>query len=306
MTLSLLLASAPALGWNAAGHRLVAAIAWRQMSPEARQEAEQLLRRHPDYRKWITRAREDSGYLAFLEAATWADDIRKDRRFFDEKRETPTRPLPGLPDTARHKSWHYVDRHPDGRVREGELDHQLDRLSRLLQGPGTPPEERTYALPWVIHLVGDIHQPLHAGSRDDEGGNAFKVENPLNPRMPFISIHAWWDDLPGPPWLRGPRLEEKVDSLLAAAPRPPRQGTVRVWEQESRAISLDEAYPPDSGSLLPLITPEFHARAKAIAERRLVEAGYRLGHLLEENFTRVPRGIRRQAPTSGRQVEAPA
>lgn len=282
-----LAATSPAWAWNAAGHRLVAAVAWRQMSPAARQQVVALLENHPDYPKWIAKAKEGLGYTAFLQASTWPDDIRKDPRFYDDDRETPAPPFVGMPDTARHKSWHYVD--AVGNERRGELDGQLERLLRRLRSRTVPAEERTYALPWVIHLVADIHQPLHVGSRDDEGGNRFEIENPLNPRLPFTNLHTWWDDLPGPPWLRGERLEKAADALLAAYPEPPRQGGVSQWEKESRELSRDAAYPVATGSLLPTVTKEFQAESRVIADRRLAEAGYRLGQALESIFGRVSR-----------------
>ncbi|MBS1189902.1 MAG: hypothetical protein H6R10_1694 [Rhodocyclaceae bacterium] len=286
--LALLLTTLPAWGWNAAGHRLVAAIAWRQMSPIAQHRVTDLLQIHPDYRKWTAKAGDNPGYTAFLEASTWPDDIRKDRRFHDEGREAPTPPFPGMADTARHKDWHYVDQFSN-KVRDGELDHQLERLTRLLRNPGTPPAERAYALPWLIHLLADIHQPLHVGSRDDGGGNRFEIENPFNRRLPFTNLHTWWDDLPGPPWLRGPRLERAADALLASQPKPPRQGSLALWEKESRELSRETAYPAATGSLLPAITADFAARSQAVANQRLATAGYRLGRLLEGTFGQVSR-----------------
>jgi hypothetical protein len=288
-TFALVLAASSALAWNAAGHRLVAAIAWRQMSPSTQQAATALLRQHPDYFKWIAKAGDAPDYIAFLEASTWADDIRSDSRFYDEHREPSTAPRPGLVDTARHKSWHYVDLRPDGGVRDGELDRQLERLIRELRSPATSPPEKAFALPWLIHLMGDIHQPLHVGSRDDEGGNRFEIENPLNARLPFSNLHTWWDDLPGPPWLRGARLEKAVDALLVAHPQAPQQGNIAGWRDESWKISRDLAYPDATGSLLPIVTAEFRAQSRAIADQRLAVAGYRLGRLLEDIFSRVSR-----------------
>jgi hypothetical protein len=286
--LALALAASSALAWNAAGHRLVAAIAWRQMSPPAQAAAADLLARHPDYRKWVAKANDAPEYAAFLQASTWADDIRRDRRFHNERSEAPTPPLPGLADTARHKDWHYVDLGADGSV-HGQLDRQLERLIRVLRSPATPAADKAYALPWLIHLVGDIHQPLHVGSRDDEGGNDFEIEDPFNPRRPFASLHAWWDDLPGPPWLRGARLERVADALLAAQARPPAQGGVARWREESRGIGRDQAYPSAAGSLLPIVTAEFRDQSRAIANQRLTAAGFRLGRLLDDILGKVSR-----------------
>lgn len=286
----LLLGAVQAQAWNAAGHRLVAAIAWRQMSPAARDAAAQLLARHPDYPRWIARAGDDPAYTAFLEAATWPDDIRSDRRFFDADSEPPTPPLPGLADTARHKDWHYVDVLPDG-SRRGELDRQLVRLAGILRHRHASQAERTYALPWLIHLVADAHQPLHVGVHDDEGGNQVSIENPLNPRFSHTNLHTWWDDLPGPPWLRGKRLETVADALLVG-PEVPAHGPTAEWLEESRALARQRAYPPADGNDPPVITSAFRDQCRALANQRLVAAGRRLGRLLEDALA----GVSRETP----------
>ena len=194
----------------------------------------------------------------------------------------PTPPLPGFPDSARHKNWHYVDVDDQGRPVRGEVDRQIERLVRLLRSTAKN-DEISYALPWLMHLVADIHQPLHTGRADDEGGTAVEIENPFNKRLPFSSLHIYWDDLPGPPWLRGQRLEDKVRRLIAEYPAP-RQDTVDLWRDESHRM-LASAYPDAVGSLLPIITEEFNGRAHAIAERRIVDAGYRLGRLLQATIS---------------------
>lgn len=267
-----------ALAWNAAGHRLVAVIAWHQLSPASRDFVITALARHPDYANWAIRAKTDKAIELFAEASTWPDDIRSDPRFHDEEREPPTPAVPGLADTARHKRWHYLDLDPQGKVVAGEIDRQIERLSHLLRSTSQKTEIST-ALPWLIHLVADIHQPLHVGRHGDEGGNEVEIENPFNKRLPFSSLHVYWDDLPGPPWLRHKRLIQSAGQLLETLP-PPEQGTVADWREESHAL-LDIAYPEAKGSLLPLITEAFHQQSRAIANRRIVDAGYRLGRLLD-------------------------
>jgi len=268
--------------WNAAGHRLVAVIAWQQLSPPSRDFVAQALHRHPDHQRWVGKAGSAEPAMIFAEAATWPDDIRSDPRFHDEGENDPTPPLPGFPDSSRHKSWHYVDVDRQGRTARGEVDRQIERLSRLLRSTAKD-DDISYALPWLVHLVADIHQPLHAGSADDEGGTAVEIENPFNKRLPFSSLHIYWDDLPGPPWLRGQRLEDKARRLIAEYPAP-RQDTVDLWRDESHRM-LASAYPDAVGSLLPIITEEFNGRAHAIAERRIVDAGYRLGRLLQATIS---------------------
>ncbi len=289
----------PTLAWNAAGHRLTAVIAWQQLSPPSRLAISQALADHPDHRRWLQRAGSPEGADILAEAATWPDDIRNDPRFYDESRDPPTPPLPGLSDTARHKRWHYVDLDADGRARSGEIDRQIERLSQILRSSTQRLSPRSTgknaeissALPWLIHLVGDIHQPLHVGRHGDEGGNRFEIENPFNQRLPFSSLHLYWDDLPGPPWLRGKRLHQKAGRLIDNHPAPP-QGSVALWRQESHQL-LAVAYPTSQGSLLPLISEEFHRQSRDIADRRIVDAGYRLGRLLENLFGV---GVSRETP----------
>lgn len=281
-TLIFFVFSAPAMAWNAAGHRLTAFIAWQQLSPNTREVIRQTLVRHPDYEHWVDRAHTDSDVAIFAEASTWPDDIRNDPRFYDEDKEAPTPNQPGLPDTARHKRWHYVDLNNRGKVEAGELDQQIERLSHLLRSTGKK-AEISNALPWLEHLVADIHQPLHVGRHGDEGGNKIEIENPFNKRLPVSNLHTYWDDLPGPPWLRGKRLEKIADQLMANYPAPV-QGNVTLWRDESHRL-LDQAYPSNNGSQLPTITEPFQQRARDIANRRIVDAGYRLGRLLENIFS---------------------
>lgn len=274
--------------WNAAGHRLVAVIAWQQLTPASQKFFIDVLADHPDYPRWVEKARTNEGLDLFAEASTWPDDIRNDPRFYNPGREPATPPIAGFPDMARHARWHYVDLAPDGKVQQGELDTRIDELSRQLRS-ARQTANLSYALPWLLHLVADIHQPLHVGRHEDEGGNDFQIENPFNKRLPFTSLHTYWDDLPGPPWLRGQRLEKNARRLLDNFP-PPAQGNVALWRDESHRL-LGLAYPSTEGSLLPMVSAEFHQQARETANRRVVDAGYRLGRLLQSIYEiRVSRG----------------
>jgi hypothetical protein len=277
----------PASAWNAAGHRLVAGIAWQQLSPSAQTAIAQILAKHPDYERWVNKAHSTKGVDIFAEASTWPDDIRHDPRFYDDERDAATPSLAGIPDTARHKRWHYVDLNAGGKLEAGELDRQIERLSKII---GTTGEraEISYALPWLLHLVADIHQPLHVGQHGDEGGNKVGIENPFNQRLPISNLHTYWDDLPGPPWLRGKRLQQSINYLIDKHPAPT-QGNVALWRDESHRL-LAEAYPTANGNMLPVISEDFHRQSRGLAERRIVDAGYRLGKLLERLLSqRVPR-----------------
>jgi hypothetical protein len=290
LTLLLLLAS-PALAWNAAGHRISAMIAWEQLDTNTRAAVAALLREHPDFERWQARGKgADHDLTAFLEASTWPDDIRKDPRFYTAGDQEPTPTLAGFPDMERRLNWHYVDRplYPGGELQSspGAIDRQLGALARTLARRKANPSERAYALPWIIHLVADAHQPLHAASRygrdgrSDNGGNALVIINPYNSRYPSMSLHRYWDDLPGPPWLRNSRLENAVRWLTERYSPPASSGTPEQWLDESWRIACEHAYPPGDEPE-PTISAEFHDSALQIANRRVVAAGYRLADLLQ-------------------------
>ncbi len=283
----------PASAWNAAGHRLTASIAWDLLLPAAQEEAVSLLRSHPDYERWISRpGSPDIFRRAFIEASTWPDEIRKDKRFYSANKEEPTPALPGFPDMERHGNWHYVniplDGSPEGKALSGQLGRRLPELVKLLR-ESTDETERSYALPWLIHLVGDAHQPLHTSARVnklgkwDRLGNNVKVNNPYHSRKPLMTLHSFWDDLPGPRWLRGERLDLTTRELLANYPRPPRSTSGQQWIRESWTLAREHGYPVGEESI-PVITEAFFDHSTEIANQRVTEAGYRLADVLNEIF----------------------
>jgi len=227
---------------------------------------------------------------AFIESSSWPDDIRKDKRFYDVDREQPTALLPGFPDMERHRDWHFVNRPLDAGQRHrqavsGEIDHQLVALAAVLGVQDATRSKRAYTLPWLIHLVGDAHQPLHAAaepSAAEAPGKPPSIVNPFNPRKPRSTLHAFWDDLPGPLWLRGEDLDAASAALIARYP-PPLPSTSAQWIDESWLIARNSAYPPDVGKT-PTISAEFMERSREIANRRVAEAGYRLADLLRERL----------------------
>ena len=287
--------SASALAWNAAGHRLVASIAWDHLRPEVREGAARLLRAHPEYARWLKRGEgENPDRIAFIEASTWADEIRKDKRFYSAGLDEPTPGLAGYPDMERRRSWHYVNRPLDGKPGQtpisGLLDKQLVALAGTLGSSSVPVGERVYALPWLIHLTGDAHQPLHTSVRLDAEGkwdklrNELKVNNPFNSRKSLTTLHAYWDDLPGPPWLRGERLDTASQALTSIHPRPKRSKSSQQWIEESWRIARESAY-PEGKDEIPTITEAFFRNTREIADRRITEAGYRLADLLNQLLT---------------------
>lgn len=280
-----------AQAWNSGGHRLVAGIAWEVMTPIARQEASQLLRRHPDYPRWLSLAGDhDTERRVFIATSTWADEIRKDPRFYTPASESPTPLLSGFPDMIRHGDWHYEARPLDeaaasapGRPTSGAIGKGLSSQARELQGHDNA--RRAYALPWITHLVGDVHQPLHVSLKVDTAGNwdklgiAQQIHQPNTRRKPITNLHVFWDDLPGSYKVDSKELDVRIESLLARHRNPPRLASPAIWLDESWTLARQAGYPVGKGEILE-ITPEFLETSREITDRRLAEAGYRLGEWL--------------------------
>src|SRR5690349_107996 len=116
---AVVLLSANAQAWHAAGHMMVAAAAWDQMTPAARTRATQLLKLNPDYDSWVQGVPDDQkDKTAFVHAATWPDVIKeKDKAHgkgdYINDGEEPTDPNAaanaGYSDRLMHKYWHYID-----------------------------------------------------------------------------------------------------------------------------------------------------------------------------------------------------
>lgn len=288
-----LVVASPALAWNGAGHRLTAVLAWRQLAPAERAELVALLEAHPEADRWERQVGpgHERGMVLLAAASTWADDIRRDPRFYDETSEPAQPTLPGYPDMARRLGWHYVNQPLDaarsGGRPTGELDRQIRRLGETLADPRQSRATRAYALVWLVHLVGDLHQPLHVVTRhngdgsDDAGGNGVALIDPANGRRPETNLHAWWDDLPGPPWLRGTPLLAVADRLarlpLAADDGRPDIGR---WRAASVDLARRVAYALPAGAPPMRIDEDYRRRAQAVADEQIALAGRRLAQLL--------------------------
>jgi hypothetical protein len=293
---ALALATRPAFAWDELGHRVVARIAWDQMTPAARTAAVRLLMNapaNPGLREMLPLATPEAerGRELFVLAAVWPDVIRSRTH---------------MGNGYAHGDWHYVNffweqQVPGGPVHElpdhpldGQLLNQLPGLQATLADPAASDSARSVALAWVLHLVGDVHQPLHNSARitpqdpqGDRGGNLFLLGG-LYPRN---NLHAYWDSLVGfaEPWRVGEVSEaDYVGSVAARLERrfPPRLSRSRLFPGEYRRWSL-EGVTLAQRSLYPawLVRGErapqrYQPLAWAGAQTRLTMAGYRLGALV--------------------------
>lgn len=296
---TLLAAPSPARAWNGSGHRLSASIAWDQLTPRTRQVVGRLLAAHQDAERLAAPGRSyaglDGDWARFVEASTWADDIRHDPRYEREKEGKASlgQRLP-VPDFAAHQDWHYENQPltpvAKGRKKtaeDGQISARIRQLQEILGRRQSGQQEQAYALVWLLHLVGDIHQPLHVvsrydpGGKGDGGGNEQQVLD-LGGKRPQANLHAYWDNLPAPAGLRGAHLLQTARELQEEVPAGSvRFGSVQGWKGESLRLARSAVYPREATTLL-VLEDDYRERARAIARRRIAEAGYRLGHLLNQ------------------------
>ena len=149
----------------------------------------------------------------------------------------------------------------------------IARFERILADPAAPKVERQQALKWLVHLVGDIHQPLHVGRGDDRGGNEVVVlwfGEPSN-------LHSVWDSgLIGRAELSSTELAEKVDIATAEEVKAWQASTPLDWAGESSA-SLDKLYLIGDRKL----SFRYVFDQWPTVEKRIAQAGVRLAGLLD-------------------------
>lgn len=292
------LLASQALAWGPGGHMIVASIAYQQMPPAARQQATAILQAHPEMAKWKEQLEKDHptdpGAYFFMRASTWPDELRKSNSPYD------------------HPAWHYIDyplTPPDfsfvaGREPENNILFGINESEKTLHDLAASPEQRAAALSWVIHLIGDLHQPLHCAELvtpqyplpdGDRGGNLIYVSVGGNP----INLHAFWDRLPGMIFST-PFAAESAARIERAYPPAALPDLVKdkdqvAWSLEGRTIAIESAYlngklpgTVDTKATPIQLPPDYLAKGKVIADQRLALAGYRLGTLLPPLLTAGP------------------
>ncbi len=305
LVLCLLLALPNAFGWNYLGHMAVAYVAYQQLTPRKRLRVSALLRLNPEYRKWLTSIpagatkRERDAYI-FMIASTWPDLIKGTIPGYTDDGNTPppgdaSGQNVGYDDKLMHKYWHYVDVpfSPDGTLEEASAVNAESQIRVLRKGLGSEESDalKSYDLVWVEHLVGDMHQPLHATSRftaatpkGDAGGNMVKLAKPLS------NLHGYWDSLLGPGSI------EDVRGAVAAARRlevPHGEKSEdldeKLWVAESFELAKNNVYfdPPIGAGVGPYTIPAggvYDEAARAVAQKQIALAGVRLANVINREL----------------------
>ena len=291
-----------AQAWHAAGHMMTAAVAWEQMTPAARKRASELLQLNPDYDTWVkgvAAAAKDK--TAFVRAATWPDDIKNTSTHPGSINdgEEPTNPNAaanvGYSDKLMHKYWHYVDLpfSPDGTAtvdpKNPNAETQIRTFRDTIAATGASDNVKSYDTAWLIHIVGDVHQPLHATSRftklhtdGDEGGNLVKIKCSPNCGN---NLHSFWDGLFDTQ--KTPKASiAAVAKLKKATGAAAGENDPHVWITESFEIAKKTVYgkPIGTTSKTVTITPAYKKAAAAIGRQRVALGGARLAKLFNDAF----------------------
>lgn len=298
--IAILYLASPLSAWNATGHRIIAAIAYERLTPSTRACVDLLLQRHPDYALLFTAGEPPDpaarARAAFLAAAVWPDGIRNDPRFYDNVRKDaqPTPLIPGFPDMGCHTNWHYYDipYAPDGVHAPNQAPpNALTELQRIMKELGKPREntaQLAYDLPWLEHIAGDVHQPLHCVSRflkshpqGDAGGNGVFV-------TPRGNLHALWDDSAGTDISDGYITKYAADATAEHPPAGHQEKNPRKWIEEGFKIAKSDVYTfgLETGSREhPIQLPDGYVQnAQRVARARIALAGYRLAAVLNDKL----------------------
>jgi hypothetical protein len=298
--------AASVTAWDDTGHKLTTYIAWEQMSPAARERAFKVLMSAPEDSHLSVFYLQDSRSAAFKQrelfmlASTWADIVR-DKEFKNRF-------------AKYHKGdWHYADTFwsvtADGKVDvlenfaepKGKAVEQLFAFDKLLRDAAASDADKAIALAWILHLGGDIHQPLHTSARvtendpkGDQGGNLFILSPKGATGNDRLNLHWFWDSLVG---RNIPRISDSCDSdylppiaqaLMRKYPSTKMQSRLKLgkfdeWQQEGFQIASTKLYPASlKFGVAP--TEDYKKMAFEIAEEQIALAGYRMGAMLNQIF----------------------
>lgn len=245
-----------AWAWGGEGHRIIALIAADRLTPVARAEVSDLLG--------------GDARASMEEVSTWADEIRRDR-----------------PETA---PWHYVNIEISTSGYDAARDcpagacvvAQVQKDERILADHRLAKPVRAEALRFLIHFVGDLHQPLHCADNHDRGGNEVQVLVGADE----TNLHAVWDTNVVAALGQNP---DQVASSLAAQIAPGdetawRRGSPADWANETFGIAkrvIYSALPGEGGTTAPIILPrDYAARERPVTAVQLERAGVRLAVML--------------------------
>jgi hypothetical protein len=275
-------AATPAFAFGDQGHKIVALIADHYLDPLVRAKIQEILARDS------TSLTPDTGIAS---EATWADKYRDSDRYTTKVRYLQTR------------KWHFVgieigrpdidaacNHHPSPvlGVAASQADsdncliNKIREFSTELAATTTTPEERLLALQFLLHFVGDVHQPLHASDDHDQGGNAKTVRATGGPRG---KLHHFWDTTFVMKLGSNPRIvaQQIIVSVTPDQIKAWKRGDAVTWANQSFEASKlwvyrDLGTPDLTGTYV--LSSGYVRNATQITSRQLARAGVRLAMVL--------------------------
>ena len=269
------------LSWGAGGHMMTAQIAFDRLNPRAKAQARTLLAIPIDPAAVTRRSRN------FINASHWADDLRP------------------FPEFDSFKALHFIDKpfSDDGTplptVPPPNIVTALEDNVNILK-TSTDDNARAQALRFIIHFVGDIHQPLHCATRvsnalpdGDRGGNSvnLKIRQP-NGTMKTTNLHSYWDGgiatfpKTGPNFSPPPLSQIPRAAANAMRGNPATDPALNLnnptdfagWAGESHQLAKDVAYQGIANNGTP--STAYNRAATRVVRKRVAWGGYRLAALL--------------------------
>ncbi len=269
----MLVSSSAVFAWGNTGHRVVGEVATKFLDIDVLVKANRILKGQ-----------------SLAHVSTWADEIKSE------------------PATYQHTyNWHYTtwqtEDHEHGENEEnsttGFLLKSINEHLAVLRDPKATDDQKAFALKFLVHLIGDIHMPLHVGNGTDQGGNFCKVTY----MGKAWNLHALWDEgLIEYTNLSYTEMAKFVsEGKTGADVKAIRNSTVLDWALESKNI-VPTMYPADVvpstepmsirnyckkevlPEEMPKLSYEYAYKFLPVVERRLYEAGVRLGMLLNQNL----------------------
>jgi hypothetical protein len=248
LTLLLSMTVSQAFAWGQIGHYLIGYMAEKQMKKSTKKKVERIL--YP---------------VSISRSGTWMDDIKSDRSY------------------DYLNSWHYLiskegEYDPSTQEKTGDAYEAILRIKAELKAGGLDSKTEAEKLRMLIHMIQDIHQPLHVGTGDDRGGNDVKLEFFNQP----TNLHALWDsgmiDRQGMSYTEiGDELFRRLTTELKSKYR---SNSELDWLKEAVAYRPMVYNLPENKK----ISYQYMYENYHIAEERMLAASVRLAQVLEEIY----------------------
>lgn len=284
--------STQALAWAGGGHKIIALIAWEQLSPAVRDKVSSLLEQHPEFGPHFheimlqelgaSPTSDQRQRWLFAQAAIWPDHVRP--------------PLDGSPnpnEKYHHATWHYLDlpvfadaeakaRLPTPKLfwkwnpgmpefieQRLTAAQAIDKACQIIPDATQPKPEQAILLCWLFHVTGDLHQPCHTAAlfsvnqfpKGDRGGNSILLKD-----APGDNLHAYWDNLLGAPGSnfadaeKASREMQADKALMQEAAASSSTIDPKEWIQEGAAVAERDVYPANLVKLVLQSQPQSYQK----------------------------------------------